>query len=560
MSRQLKDLLSLESRYNELANTVEYLLLSQLNSQMSLESGVISNTKLRNLFFELIKQLNPTIFCDIGSRDGESSITVKEILPSCKCYAFEANPEIHAKFKDDPRLSQISFLNLAMSDRTGTVKVFAPRTLSKAMVGEELVDMSIIEPEDTGKTSLLLRNESATYTEFDVPAYALDDFWATENIALQNHSLALWIDVEGAADQVLQGTTKTLEHTAMILIEVENYSFWENQKKCHQIAESLISKGFLPVARDREYSDKQFNILFVHLEKIRTVHWSLFGVNSAINHLKTANDIQSLQSQLNTVAHQPIRLVRPVATFSSVEMQLQGEIPIYIPCFNNLTYVENMVNQLRALGCHKLIILNNQSTFPPLVEYLEALKSTATVIDLDCNQGPRHLLESSLAFSMLPNYFCLTDPDLQLNPELPKDFLVKLVQLTEELKVGKAGFSLDISDSSEMRQEKFTIAGQSYHIWDWEQQFWQQPIQSSTQESPVYQAAIDTTFALYNKKYFDPNSLFNAVRVAGNFTCKHLPWYQNNHLPPQEEAFYRETSQFSYYFRSKSKSEPYAGT
>lgn len=39
----------------------------------------------------------------------------------------------------------------------------------------------------------------------------------------------------------------------------------------------------------------------------------------------------------------------------------------------------------------------------------------------------------------------------------------------------------------------------------------------------VYYADIDTTFALCNKKYFN-----NSIRVASNFTAKHLPWYYDS--------------------------------
>jgi alpha-acetolactate decarboxylase len=63
----------------------------------------------------------------------------------------------------------------------------------------------------------------------------------------------------------------------------------------------------------------------------------------------------------------------------------------------------------------------------------------------------------------------------------------------------------------------------------------------------VYNAAIDTTFALYNKHYFDPSNFYCAVRVAGRFTYRHLPWYRDS-LPPAEElTVYRQTQKYSYY-------------
>ena len=70
----------------------------------------------------------------------------------------------------------------------------------------------------------------------------------------------------------------------------------------------------------------------------------------------------------------------------------------------------------------------------------------------------------------------MTDPDLQLNPSLPKDFVSELMSLTDEYRVGKAGLAMEISDRSLMRDDKFKIGAESYHIWEWEAQFWKNQV------------------------------------------------------------------------------------
>jgi hypothetical protein len=65
-----------------------------------------------------------------------------------------------------------------------------------------------------------------------------------------------------------------------------------------------------------------------------------------------------------------------------------------------------------------------------------------------------------------------------------------------------------------------------------------------------YKARIDTTFALYNKRYFDPQEPLEAIRVAGRFTCRHLPWYRDSGLTTAEEAQYRASQKFSLYLPS----------
>jgi hypothetical protein len=150
----------------------------------------------------------------------------------------------------------------------------------------------------------------------------------------------------------------------------------------------------------------------------------------------------------------------------------------------------------------------------------------------------------------LPNYFCLTDPDLEFNPNLPSDFLGHLIELTEEYTVGKAGFALDISDRGEMVDEKFTIRGKKYKIWEWESQFWRTPLPSKHSDDKAYRAPVDTTFAIYNKKFFNPSRPTDGIRVAGRYTCRHLPWYIDRRLPADEEASYRQGAKFSNYLRS----------
>src|SRR5690606_15883048 len=129
------------------------------------------------------------------------------------------------------------------------------------------------------------------------------------------------------------------------------------------------------------------------------------------------------------------------------------------------------------------------------------------------NRGPRHVFEDPAAYALLPDKFCVTDPDLAFNPALPNDFLAQLAALTERERIGKAGFALDIADPDRMQQGTFRIGEGRYRIWEWEAQFWRHPLAPASGGDPVYEAPIDTTFALYNKRHFDPANFLAAVRV-----------------------------------------------
>jgi glycosyltransferase involved in cell wall biosynthesis len=227
-----------------------------------------------------------------------------------------------------------------------------------------------------------------------------------------------------------------------------------------------------------------------------------------------------------------------------------ADTPILIPTFNNPTYLDGMLSQLRARMLSNILVIDNASTFPEMREYLSKLTADVRVIYLPENSGPRSILQADSNYASLPDVFCITDPDLELNADLPEDFLFQLLQLTEQYKVGKAGFSLDISNPEEMVQDHFVIGDSRCTIWDWEEQFWQRKLGTTLGGDPVYDAGIDTTFALYNKKYFDRSTPLRAIRVAGRFQCRHLPWYRATRLSTDEEEYYRATQKHSFYCAS----------
>jgi glycosyltransferase involved in cell wall biosynthesis len=236
-------------------------------------------------------------------------------------------------------------------------------------------------------------------------------------------------------------------------------------------------------------------------------------------------------------------------TFTSVGSFLQSQIPILIPTFNNPTYLRKMLDQLSPFGFQNIVIVDNCSDYPSLLSYLRSLEGQLTIIYQTENKGPRDVFIDENLFRLLPEYFCLTDPDLEFNAKLPSDFVARLISLTEAHRIGKAGFSLDISEPEDMRQEDFVIGEKNYKIWEWEAQYWLNPLPSDSADNPVYRAAIDTTFAVYNKKFFKPENPLDALRVAGDFTCRHLPWYRETQLPAAEEAYYRTKNKFSFYLR-----------
>jgi hypothetical protein len=175
------------------------------------------------------------------------------------------------------------------------------------------------------------------------------------------------------------------------------------------------------------------------------------------------------------------------------------------------------------------------------------------------NHGPRHILEDVAVYNRLPDIFCLTDPDLIFNTKMPDDFIVQLADLTEKFKIFKAGFSLN---TSKLSSPNVRVQNPAYFL-EWEQQFWQKQIGATPEGDAIYSASIDTTFAVYNKKYLirknrnkwydklllrpriEKRRILDAVRVAGRFTCDHIPWTEIDIVPEDEKTYYKQLQTWS---------------
>lgn len=227
----------------------------------------------------------------------------------------------------------------------------------------------------------------------------------------------------------------------------------------------------------------------------------------------------------------------------------RADLPIFIPTFNNPSYCRMMVDQLLGLGLSRIILIDNASSSAEMRQLLDAMESKANVIRLRHNAGPKYFARNWFFYLRLPQIFCVTDPDIQFNPGLPPDFLQTLAGLTEEHQIGKAGFALKIQDHHAFRDITVNVKGQSHDIVSWESQFWQQQIATTKAGDPIYRADIDTTFALYNKKFFTRKKagFYRAVRVAGDFTARHLPWYRDSGINLAEERAYAAAQKFSWY-------------
>jgi len=225
-------------------------------------------------------------------------------------------------------------------------------------------------------------------------------------------------------------------------------------------------------------------------------------------------------------------------TNKTIRAQLKDitEIPIIIISYNQLEYLQKIVDFFLKRNFTNIVIIDNCSTYKPLLKYLEEVKGKVHLEQQDKNKGYRVFFDSpELIEKYAQGYYILTDPDIIPNPDLPKDFLEHLIRKLEQNfnKITKVGFALNLKNIPDTYPQKKKVV-------EWEKKYWELEV-----EKDIYLADIDTTFALYKPKYplhFKNVDFYKALRFGGNYTSEHMGWFIDPRNYTDEQRYYYENA------------------
>ncbi|MCT2407872.1 glycosyltransferase [Chryseobacterium antibioticum] len=212
------------------------------------------------------------------------------------------------------------------------------------------------------------------------------------------------------------------------------------------------------------------------------------------------------------------------------------KIPIIIINYNQLFYLKQQIDFYLKRGFKNIIVIDNQSTYPPLLEYYKEIKDKITIEYQKENAGHLVFFKSPvLQKKYSKGYYIVTDADIIPNDQLPEKFMRILINKLFKYsgRITKIGFALRLDDIPESYPLKRNVL-------NWESQFWQKEA-----EKDMFFADIDTTFALYTPNYIPDTSkriFMNAIRMAADFTCTHGGWYLDINNLSDEQKFYINTS------------------
>jgi len=194
-------------------------------------------------FFKILKGCGVTGLIECGAHEASASVNFMR-TGGRRAVAIEANPFTYeSKTKLTEQYGVLSF-NCGVGGEVGEIDFYIP-----------------LHDQNAGNASFL-KKTNVKYKSKKVSVDTLDNIFR-EHFET-NEALALWVDVEGLALEVLKGGGSLLnsENCLVIKVEVESKSFWEGQSLARDVDNYLTSFGFKAILRDLEYRN-QYNVIYV---------------------------------------------------------------------------------------------------------------------------------------------------------------------------------------------------------------------------------------------------------------------------------------------------------
>lgn len=207
--------------------------------------------------------------------------------------------------------------------------------------------------------------------------------------------------------------------------------------------------------------------------------------------------------------------------------------------------LKNMVEYLVQIPELEVIILDNASSYSPLLEWYDT--NPCKIYRLDNNYGNFVLFSATTAipgfekpdfkeiYQLEGRQYILSDCDLDIS-NVPKDLVTVLQEgLRRYPWAVKCGLSLEINDLPDnkiTREVKTTWEGNNWKLID----------------DLYIKAPVDTTFALYTG-VGEQNDFDRCLRVNRPYVCRHLSWYITPENVTEEDKYYFAgiTSNFNHY-------------
>ena len=230
----------------------------------------------QRLFTRLLATSRINVVCDVGSMNGADALNFRDAVPEASIYAFEPNPANLRLMRANRALQErnIQVVPLAATNRDGEAMFY-------------LLDADYYSQNDCrrGMSSLYKREGDWASTDaVRVKTTRLDTFLADK--CAPDARLALWIDTEGKAFDVIEGMAGMAERVLLLHVEVETAAcIGTDQKLYSDVKASLERLGFAELATDQSPRCTQFNALYLRSDLVMQFQTKASLVHARLRYL-----------------------------------------------------------------------------------------------------------------------------------------------------------------------------------------------------------------------------------------------------------------------------------
>lgn len=201
-------------------------------------------------------------------------------------------------------------------------------------------------------------------------------------------------------------------------------------------------------------------------------------------------------------------------------------IPVFVIARDRPSYLRRTVASLSQLSGINIYVVDHGTTDPETIDWLRH----------DCPfsvfwRGNRYVHDfwkwDGLRNMAWNTQYAVTDPDI--------DFSDCREDLVEACSIALSAFPHVVKAGPALRLDDLPDSGLARRVRSWEMQFWQRELTTH-----VYEAPIDTTFAVYRPlREWNEFQLGPGARLGGVYQVRHMPWYQTGPLS-HELRHYRD--------------------
>jgi FkbM family methyltransferase len=182
----------------------------------------------------LLNKNNPVIL-EIGTNDGEDSEQFLKCFENISLYCFEPDPRAILKFKNRMKnYKNYSLYEIAISNTNGFIDFYLSGGMNPGTpyYGDWDKSSSIKKP----KLHLVQHQWCKFPKSIKIETKKLDDWCKEQNI---NFIDFIWVDVQGAEKEFIEGAKDTLEKTKYLYTEFDNVELYEGQINLDTILKML---------------------------------------------------------------------------------------------------------------------------------------------------------------------------------------------------------------------------------------------------------------------------------------------------------------------------------